>query len=214
MLPYIRRALGPAQLQAESGAGETRTHKARWAWRFSGPPLHPARSARGSGGAGSNRRLGGHNPALCRLSYAPAVPLGQHSETGAPGRIRPDDLPLTRRALFQLSYRSGIAGVGFEPKATEGQPTSVAAYEAAALPLSYPAPPYRRRDLNSHGPSPRRSERRASAVPQRAACYSRMASAGIEPAARWASTSRSTGELQKPSGSPAEPTGLEPATPR
>ena len=105
--------------------------------------------------------------ALCRLSYAPALPLGHHSETGAPGRIRPDDLPLTRRALFQLSYRSGIAGVGFEPKATEGQPTSVAAYEAAALPLSYPAPPYRRRDLNSHGPSPRRSERRASAVPPR-----------------------------------------------
>jgi hypothetical protein len=157
VLPCIRRALGPAQLQAA-----VKTER--------------------SGGADSNRRLGGHSPALCRLSYAPGrSEVGSNLRrrdsavaglapqclttrpplrNGAPGRCRLDDLPLTRRVLSQLSYRSGIAGAGFEP-------APVAAYEAAALPLSYPAAPCRRRDLNPHGPSPRRSERRASAVSPR-----------------------------------------------
>jgi hypothetical protein len=201
VLPCIRRALGPAQLQAVAV-----------------PRLHPARSAPESGGTDSNRRLGGHNPALCRLSYAPerseegsnlrgrdprhrrvstpgALPLGQHSGTGAPGRIRPDDLPLTRRVLCQSELQERIAGAGFEP-------APVAAYEAAALPLSYPAVPCRRRDLNPHGPcahdvlSVARLPFRHGGVCK--AIASAMASAGIEPAARWASTSRSTGELQKP----------------
>jgi hypothetical protein len=120
-------------------------------------PLHDR-----SGGAESNRRLGGHSPALCRLSYAPGCcltsrpPLQNRGSWSVPTR-RP---PAYEAGALPAELQERIAGVGFEP-------TSVAAYEAAALPLSYPAARYRRRDLNPHGPSPRRSERRASAVPPR-----------------------------------------------
>ena len=67
---------------------------------------------------------------------------------------------------------------------------------------------YRRRESNPHGHSgPRRSERRAYAFRH----GGMMAPAGIEPATRWISPSRSTGELQEPG---TKPTGFEPALSR
>jgi hypothetical protein len=152
------------------------------AGRFSGPRLHPARSAPKSGGADLNRRLGGHSPALCRLSYAPGrseegsnlrgrdravaglaprclttrPPLRNWGSWSGPSR-RP---PAYEAGALPTELQERIAGAGFEPAPDT-------AYEAAALPLSYPAAPCRRRDLNPHGPCPRRSERRASAVSPR-----------------------------------------------
>ena len=75
MLPYIRRALGPAQLQAERVRLElTRpTGPAVFGTASSSSRIHSR-----SGGADSNRLLGGHIPALCRVSYAPE---GQPSAT-------------------------------------------------------------------------------------------------------------------------------------
>ena len=70
-----------------------------------------------------------------------------------------------------------------------------AAYEAAARPLSYPAK-YRRRDSNPHGPV---AHDGLSVARMHSATAARMALAGIEPATRWISPSRSTGELQEPS---------------
>lgn len=80
MFPRIRRALGPAQLQA---------------------------AIFGSGGADSNRHLGGHIPALCRLSYAPGVepPVG----------FDPTHSRLRDGCSASLSYGSVVAGAGFEP---------------------------------------------------------------------------------------------------
>ena len=67
---------------------------------------------------------------------------------------------------------------------------------------------YRRRESNPHRPcGPRRSERRAYAFRH----GGMMAPAGIEPATRWISPSRSTGELQEPR---TKPTGVEPAPSR
>ena len=68
MLPYIRRALGPAQLQAERVRLELT--------RPIGPAVFGTASSSSrirstSGGAGSNRLLGGHSPALYLVSYAP-----------------------------------------------------------------------------------------------------------------------------------------------
>lgn len=71
-----------------------------------------------------------------------------------------------------------------------------AGYGPAARPLSYPAiriPPEGFEPSRARGP--RRSERRAYAFRH----GGMMAPAGIEPAPRWDSASRSTGELQEPS---------------
>lgn len=172
---------------ATGGAGETRNYRAKGAAVFgtaSSPgricltgPL-PGRTP-GSGGADSNRLLGGHIPALCRVSYLPGARSEEESNlrghrrclarlapgcltarpslpNEAPGRFRSDALPLTRRVLCRLSYRSAIAGRDSNPRHV--------AYEAAARPLSYPAlevPPEGLEPSRARGP--RRSERRAYA---------------------------------------------------
>jgi hypothetical protein len=68
VLPYIRRALGPAQLQAERVRLELT--------RPIGPAVFGTASSSSrvrskSGGADSNRLLGDHSPALYLVSYAP-----------------------------------------------------------------------------------------------------------------------------------------------
>jgi hypothetical protein len=113
------------------------------------------RSEEGSNLRGhSSRRRRVSTPVPYRSAITPTAltPRELADRSRAPGRHRPDDLPLTRRALCQLSYRSecdtrlvrearlgppAVAGAGLEPAADT-------AYEAVALPLSYPAEP---RDL-------------------------------------------------------------------
>ena len=99
-------------------------------------------------------------------------------------------IPRIRRVLEPgLSYGRKIRWGGLEPPPRGPQPR--------ALPgeLRTCCDEYRRRESNPHRPcGPRRSERRAYAFRH----GGMMAPAGIEPATRWISPSRSTGELQEP----------------
>ena len=99
-------------------------------------------------------------------------------------------IPRIRRALEPDSATGGKSGGA-------GSNHLLGVHNPALYRVSY-APvvdEYRRRESNPHRPcGPRRSERRAYAFRH----GGEMAPAGIEPATRWISPSRSTGELQEP----------------
>ena len=110
-----------------------------------------------SGGADSNRLLGGHSPALYLVSYAPAC----------------------------CQWGSRSVSIRRTP-----------AYEAGALPSEL-----QEQGIPPEGIEPSRARAHdvlSVARMRSATAANRVAPAGIEPAPRWASTSRSTGELQEP----------------
>jgi hypothetical protein len=166
VLPYIRRALGPAQLQAErvrleltrpigpavfgtaSSSSRIRS-KIRWGG-LEPPPRGPQSRALpgelrtwGRSEEESSRRrpeanLLGHlrhpRPVSTRV---PAIRPSLRN--GAPGRVRSDDLPRTRRVLCQSELQErGLQGRDLSRRRPEAYPRR-ATYEAAARPLSYPA---------------------------------------------------------------------------
>jgi hypothetical protein len=158
VLPYIRRALGPAQLQAE----RVRLELTR--------PIGQAvfGTASSSSRIRSKIRWGGLEPPP-RGSQSRALP-GELRTWGLPVGFDPTPSRLRGGRSASLSYRSGLQGRDSSqtrPEASRRRPEvnpRRAAYEAAARPLSYPAPAIPPEGFEpSRARGPRRSERRAYA---------------------------------------------------
>ncbi len=102
---------------ATGGAGETRTHKTEGPAVF-GTASSSSRIRSSSGGADSNRLLGGHIPALSRVSYRPELrgtgtgSATQHSLQGSLASLGMTAEPVPRSLFPALP---AIAGAGLEP---------------------------------------------------------------------------------------------------
>ena len=153
--------LFPAWKAGASGHSATGAFQLQSAWEESNlrAPAYQAGAWTGSatggksGGADSNRLLGGHSPALYLVSYAPAC----------------------------CQWGSRSVSIRRTP-----------AYEAGALPSEL-----QEQGIPPEGiePSRARAHDVLSVARMRFATAVYMALAGIEPAPRWSSPSRSTGEL-------------------